>query len=142
MPGTYMPGIDITYQLAEDVSRPYSKAFIYDELEGEVALGVDGASKFAGILTAVTISRSTQAPYVTQAYAGDNVTLKKYGITEAIADGDIAYGDAVGLGDDGKLKTLADYDVSGTATQVIQQVGRAQEDAKSGERFLVNLGER
>lgn len=142
MSGTVYPGKDLTYVLADDVTAPFNKAFIYDDLEGEVALGQDGDSKFAGILTAVTISKSTQAPYVTEAYAGDSVTLKKYGVVEAIADGSINYGDAVGIGNDGQLKALADFDVSGTAEQIIAQVGRAQEDAATGERFLVNLGEK
>ena len=142
MPGTVMPGIDQTYQLADDVSEPYSKAFVYDTLENEVALGDTDGVKFAGILTAVAITTSAQAPYVTQAYAGNNVTLKKYGIVEGIADGAIAYGDAICLGADGKLAAMPDYDNTPSAEQQVKMIGRAQEAAADGERFLINLGER
>lgn len=141
MTGLVQPGEDVKYVLDGDVTTvsPYNRAFVYSATEGEVKLAGDGDTKFAGILTSVQISKSSQSPYNTVAYDGDNVTLKKKGIIDGIASGAIVYGQAVGLAANGALKALPDFDATPSAAQILQYVGRAETSAADGETFRVRL---
>jgi hypothetical protein len=141
MSGLVQPGEDVKYVLDGDVTAvsPYNRAFIYSDHEGEVKLGTEDATNFAGILFTVQISRSSQAPYNTVAYDGDNATLKKKGMVEAIAHEAISFGQAVALGPNGTLKPLPDFDATPTAAQLATYIGRAESSCDADEVFIVRL---
>lgn len=141
MSGLVQPGEDVAYVLAEDVTAvsPYNRAFVYADTEGEVKLADEDETNFAGILFTVQISKSSQSPYNTTAYAGDNATLKKKGMVEAVAHGAIEYGQAVGLGPLGTLKPLGEFDGTPSVGQLLSYIGRAESSCADGEVFVVRL---
>jgi hypothetical protein len=138
------PSDFVSYDVSEDIAaEALFRAVKYDsDNEGEVLLGTDDGTGFAGIIYAVTAART---PYGMisgtgiSVAAGTRVTVVKSGFRPAIADGTIKFGDALCMGESGKLKTLEDFDTSPTALMLVQFVGRAQEDAEDGDSFIVDL---
>lgn len=135
-------GKDVSYQLDGDITEvnPYGRAMVYStEVVGALKLGQEGDTKFGGIFVTVTITRSQQSPFNTEAYDGDQFTAKKYGMVECIADGAIEYGDPLCIGEDGALKVLEDYDISPTASQELLYLGRAESEAADGDKFTARI---
>lgn len=134
-------GKDVSYRLDGDITavNPYGRAAVYSATEGEVTLGQEGDTKFAGIIVTGTITRSQQSPFNDEFYDGDQLTLKKYGITEVVADGTVEYGDPLCIGGNGALKVLEDYDASPTAEQNVLYLGRAEAGAADGEKFAARI---
>lgn len=135
-------GRDVTYKLDGDITTvsPYGRAMVYsDEVVGALKLGQEGDTKFGGIFVTVTITRSQQSPFNTEAYDGDQFTAKKYGMVEVIADGAIEFGDPLCIGEDGALKVLEDFDLTPTAEQELLYLGRAEGEAADGELFIARI---
>jgi hypothetical protein len=135
-------GRDVSYKLDGDITEvsPYGRAMVYSgEVVGAIKLGAEGDTKFAGIFVTVTITRSQQSPFNTEAYDGDQVTAKKYGMVEVVADGAVEYGDPLCIGEDGALKVLEDYDISPTDEQHLLYLGRAESEAADGEKFVARI---
>jgi hypothetical protein len=99
------PGVAIKYIAGEDTADCYNKAVMYSETEGEVLLGTEGSTKFAGIIISVTAGK-------TEAKDGDNIGVVNDGIIEVKADGAITYGQAIQIGALGKVKALPAVDTA------------------------------
>lgn len=136
MPTEVQPGIAIKYVAGEKILDAEGKCVVYGAEEGEVVLGQDGDTKFAGVIISITGARSeSTAIGVVTAEDGDNIGVVNDGILEVVADGAIVFGDALAIGTDGKVKALADLDHTATAADIMLMIGRAQEDADDGDLF-------
>lgn len=122
------PGVAIKYVAGEAIENAYNKAVVYGPDEGEVLLGTDDDTKFAGIVISVTAGK-------TDALEGDNIGVVNDGIIEVKADGAISFGDALAIGTDGLVKAIPEADGTPTAALIMQMIGRAQEDAEDGAVF-------
>lgn len=120
------PGIKMTY-FAEGAIPALNLAVIYGSEDGTVAVGTADSVKFAGVIAATKLGESS-------AEDGDVVTVINDGVMEVVASGAIAYGDALALAADGKVKSAA-LDLTPTAAGAFQMIGRAQESAEDGETF-------
>jgi|ADurb_Cas_01_Slu_FD_contig_21_4521477_length_882_multi_3_in_0_out_0_2 hypothetical protein len=111
----------------DDVTDAFNKAVQFAATEGEVELADEDTTTFIGLIVAVDPGKTT-------AEDGDNVNVCTEGVLEAIADGAISYGDALGVGEDGKLKAVT-ADGTEPLTNSLAMVGRALQDADDGDVF-------
>lgn len=137
MPTEVQPGIAIKYTAGEDASNVEGKVVVYSDIEDEVVIGQEGDTKFAGIIISVTGARSeSTAIGVIPMNEGDNIGVVNDGIVEVQAEGDIEFGDAITIADDGFVKALPEVDSSEVdAEKIMLMIGRAQEDAENGDTF-------
>ena len=128
-------GNDVKYVFNTDatVLDALNLAVVYGASEGEVELATDGDTKFAGIIQTID-------PGKTDAEDGDNINVCKDGFIEVIADGAISYGDALALGTDGTIKSLAAVDATDVgADDIMLMIGRAEADAEDGDVFIAHI---
>ena len=123
MPTEVQPGVAIKYVAGEKMLDVEGKCVVYGAEEGEVVLGQDDDTKFAGIVISVTGARS------------ESTAIGVITAEEVVADGAIVFGDALAIATDGKVKALAEVDHVATAADIMLMIGRAQEDADDGDVF-------
>lgn len=138
------PGKSVSYVLGEDIDHipDYAIPVEYGTKEGEVVVATEDTKRFAGVITAVTIQESGQAPYVTYAKAGTRVTVIKEGIIVGKADGAISFGDPVAVGKNGTFKSIATLETSPTLALLLTYVGRAENDAADGEIVKIRISQK
>jgi hypothetical protein len=136
MPTEVQPGIAIKYVAGETASNVEGKVVVYGAEEGEVVIGQDGDTKFAGVIISVTGARSeSNAIGVIGMEEGDNIGVVNDGIVELKAEGAIEFGDALAIANNGLVKALPAVDHTATASDIMKIIGRAQEDAANGDVF-------
>jgi hypothetical protein len=131
----------VAYYLGADVTNysPYGRACMYGQNTKEVVIATEDTPYFAGIIYTIQISKSSQSPYNTTAYAGDNCTLVKIGMIDAVASGTIEYGQYVAVGPNGTLKALPNFATTPSLEQLVTVVGVAESSCNDGEEFIVRL---
>lgn len=141
MPTEVQPGIAIKYTAGEDADDAEGKVVVYSDVEDEVVIGMEGDTKFAGVIISITGARSeSTAIGVVSMNEGDNIGVVNDGIMEVrAAVGEVInFGEAIAIADDGFVKALPDVDSSSVdPEEIMQMIGRAQEDVNASTASVV-----